>query len=44
MDRGHEYHFRSNEMAANMALNVVADWLRDRGEIGLAFRIIEGME
>lgn len=38
----HEYHFRSNEMAANMALNLFAEWLRERGMVGLARQIVEG--
>ena len=41
---GLEYHFRTNEMAANMALNLFAEWLRERGMDGSAKRIIEGQE
>jgi hypothetical protein len=37
-----EYHFRSNEMAANMALNTFVGWLVDRGELGLARDVVEG--
>ena len=40
---GHEYHFRSNEMAANMATNLVAEWLRSRGEHNLANDVVRGL-
>lgn len=38
----YEYHFRSNEMAANMALNLFAEWLREHGMGEQAKKIVEG--